>query len=526
MSEKRLKDLTDLGLTVPHGTANLTSRRDFLASGIIGLSTFAIVPSMLMNPTKVLAASQTTLGVGFLAFEGAGGMNIAGGNVMVGFGADEEQENYGAVSSMTDYILLGLPASMHPKNSGMINKDYGLVFHSTSGILAGMNSVLDDATKDSIDGIIICGRTADDSAENPINVAFQAQKAGARGKLVQLIGDTGTANGARSPTIATQVKSDLAASRITNFSEGSGLLSLGSNTLNPAFLDGSGVDGKGTARIQSFLRSISGLSKSKMDLMVNKQIDAAKIVGTQNTSKEVFKKFSPQALNPLNDAVLLQKIKDAFGTTGAMGAGNVLDEKVAAIANLVTEKIAGVGSIQVGGCDYHTGNSSTGNGRDLEIGRFIGKCIKLAKAKGENLFIHLYTDGGVGGDNAGTTDDTPAGQGRVNWVGDNGTTSSQMCLIYKHDHKKSIQGSLILPNKTRQVGYFRQGGGVNLTSTSVSNSTDQMWKAVILNYLACMSTESPDRIVDDIRAKFLATFPAETLPPDFDKLIRFRSIVS
>lgn len=524
MSEKRLKDLTDLGLTVPHGTANLTTRRDFLASGIMGLSTFALVPSLLLNPSNVSAqAVSETLGIGFLAFEGAGGMNFAGGNVMVGFGADEEQENFGTASNLNDYILLGLPPSMHPKNGGMINRDYGLVFHSTSGILSGMNSVLSAELKESVDGIIICGRTSDDSAENPINVAFQAQKSGAKGKLVQLIGDTGTVSGSRSPVIATQVRSDLASSRVTNFSEGSGLLSLGSNTLNPNFLDASNADGKGTARIQSFLRSITGLSKSKMDLMVNKQLDAAAISKSQNTSKDVFKQFSPAALNPINNPELLTKIKDSFGATMA---GAVIDEKVASIANLVTEHVAGVGSIVVGGCDYHTGNSSTGNMKDQEIGRYVGKCIKLAAAKGQNLFIHLYTDGGVGGDNAGTTDDTPAGAGRVNWVGDNGTTSTQVCIVYKHDHKRSVNGPLILPNKTRQIGHFRQGGGINLTSSSVANSVDQMWKAVILNYLACMSTEAPDTLVEDVKKKFMATFPSETLPNDYEKLIRFKSLVA
>jgi hypothetical protein len=525
MSEKKLKNLSDLGIHLHEDHKIPVTRREFLASGIIGLSTMALVPSLMFKSPQAIADAigDSALGVGFLAFEGAGGMNIAGGNVLVGFGADEEQENYGNIN-FADYILLGLPPSMHPSKSGMINKDYGLVFHSTSGILAGMNEALamTPDLKDSIDGIIICGRTADDSAANPINVAFQAQKSGAKGKLVQLIGNTGTPTGARSPAIATQVNSSLQSSRITNFAEGSGLLSIGADAINPTFLDLANADGKGTSRIQSFLGSITGLSKARLDKYVNRELETQAIAKSQNASKAVFQKFSPIALNPTNSPEALAKLQAAFGGTGKI----VTNEDIASVANLVTDRIAGVGSITVGGCDYHAGNASNGIAKDTEIGRYIGKCIKLAASKGQNLFIHLYTDGGVGGDNAGTTDDTAAGAGRVNWAGDNGTTSSQLCIVYKYNHKRSLSGSLILSGKTRQVGYFKQGAGINLTSTSVSGNVDQMWKAVILNYLACMSSATPDGVVADAKKRFTEVFPSESLPSDAANLIRFKSIVA
>jgi hypothetical protein len=528
MSEKKLKTLSDLGVHLHDDHKIPVSRREFLASGIIGLSTFALVPSLMMQSPSALAqivSDKISLGIPFLGFEGVGGMNIAGGNVMVGFEPDEEQKNYGPLN-YSDYILLGLPPALHPSKSGMLNEDYGLVFHSTSGILAGMNLELamNPELKDSIDGIIICGRTGDDTAENPINVAFQAQRSGAKGKLVQLIGDSGTPTGARSPAVATQIKSELNASRIKNFADGSSLLSIGQDAINNTFLDIANKDGKGTSRIQSLLASITGLSKARLDKFVNRELEVQSILKAENASKDVFKKFSPTALNPTTnpDTASLGKLQAAFGGTGTV----VMDERIASIANLVTDRIAGVGSITIGGCDYHTGNASNGIAKDTEIGKYIGKCIKLAALKEQNLFIHLYTDGGVGGDNAGTTDDTIAGAGRVNWAGDNGTTSSQLCIVYKHGHKRSLSGPLLLAGKTRQVGYFKHGGGNNLTATSVSNNIDQMWKAVILNYLACMSTAQPDGVIADVKKKFLELFPSETIPTDVDKLIRFKSIIS
>ena len=53
-----------------------------------------------------------------------------------------------------------------------------------------------------------------------------------------------------------------------------------------------------------------------------------------------------------------------------------------------------------------------------------------------------------------------------------------------------------------------------------------MWKAVILNYLACMSNVAPDLVVEDVKKRFKELFPSETIPSDVDKLIRFKSIVA
>ena len=76
------------------------------------------------------------------------------------------------------------------------------------------------------------------------------------------------------------------------------------------------------------------------------------------------------------------------------------------------------------------------------------------------------------------------------------------------------------------MGYFKKGGGINLSSTSVSNNVDGMWKAVTLNYMACMSKAAPDAVVEDVKKRFSELFPAESIPNDIDRLIRFRSIVA
>ncbi|MBT7609394.1 MAG: hypothetical protein HN576_06545 [Bacteriovoracaceae bacterium] len=535
MSKKKLKNLSDLGVHIFDDHKIPSNRRDFLASGIMGLSTMALVPTVLLNSPKLMAQQCSNIadcGVPFLSFEGAGGMNIAGGNAMVGMDPDQSQVNFGAGMSMTDYIRLGLSAEQHPSKPGMLNTTYGLVYHSTSGLLAGLQEMLTPATatdpdyRKSMDGIIICARSGDDSNSNPINAAFQANRAGSHGQLIQLIGGTNSDTGARSPAVSTQIKSELRSSRITQFTEASGLLSLGSSIMNNSFLDAANTGG--TARVKGFLNKIINLSQNRLDTFVNQQQNMQALMNAQQGTKELFDQFSPASLNPVNNPAQLGQLQAAFGGTGS----DVDDEDIASVASLVTNRIAGVGSFTVGGCDYHNGSASSGQNKDKQIGRYIGKCVKLAALKGQNLFIHLYTDGGVGGATGGTIDTSPEGAERVIWTNDSGTRSAQLCLVYKHGHDRDINGALILDNnqgnqKTRQIGYFNKAGGINTSSSSVAASTEQIWKAVILNYMACMSTAVGDQaVVADVVLKWNTIFPTETSLDDAAEIIRFKSLVA
>jgi hypothetical protein len=84
---------------------------------------------------------------------------------------------------------------------------------------------------------------------------------------------------------------------------------------------------------------------------------------------------------------------------------------------------------------------------------------------------------------------------------------------------------MLLSGRKRQIGYFVQGGGVNSGATSMSNNVAQLWKSVILNYLATMVNSTDDdevvRVAGDV---FESRFG--DLPPDWQKLIRLRSLVA
>ncbi len=512
-----------------------TTRREFLTQGLIGVAT-AITPPLLMSSnvraSELACANDGLCGVPYLCIEGAGGMNIPGGNAMVGFSADEDPTNFGNLN-LSDYFTLGLSKAQHPSVSAMNDDTYGIRFHSTSGILDGMNSVLAEPLdgvdlRQAVDGVLFCTRTSDDSANNPLNTLYAAQRAGAKGKLVQLVGDTNTDSGARSPSPQKLVDLSKRPSNIRNFKNGEGLLSINDTLMNEDFLKAG--EAGGTSRMKDFLKRVAKVSDTNFRGIASHNSAATKsLKNAAFGTEKIFDKFNPSTLNPLNVDAKLNDLVGAFG--GDAMAKTVENEKVASIANLVTDRIAGAGSIVVGGCDYHTGDSTRGNNKDREIGVYIGKCIRLAAIRGVPLFIHLYTDGGVVGDRNGALDETDAGKGRVIWTSDSGTRSASLVLVFQPGHNRSVDGDLILNSKksdgkarTRQVGHFRKGGGVELTATSISNAVDKIWIGIMLNYLSFSSTKTDDdAIIADAIEKFKERFPFQDLPDDAKDLIRLKA---
>lgn len=501
------------------------TRRDFLAQGFIGMSASAFAPSMLgmlirsndaMAQDFVCATGSFTPGMPYLCMDVAGGMNIAGANVIVGMTAGgEHQEDYGSATS--DYIRLGISPEESPKLSGKVDGTFGLKFHRASGILQGMNSVLKDddgnylsmpngkPISDGIDGLIFCARTADDTSNNPLNTVYMANKAGASGQLVQLVGSQASVSGGRSIAPGGQINLLNKPSPIGRNEDTVGLLSIGDKLMGNNYLRAEQSGGR--ERLELFLQKIGKMSSAKISALAQRdsmtQIQKALSCSYQN-AQNLFKQFSASELNPAND--------DAVMTAYDGGS-----ERAGAIAKLVLDSYAGAGTITIGGGDYHNNPIMRTHAKDVEVGENIGRAILLAKEKGKDLCIHLFTDGGVAADAGGLTEaqDIP-GIGtvaKVKFVGDSGTRSSAVLLFYKHNHDGSSMVREDADGPRRQVGNFKKNGGVELT-TLVGNSTENLWKAVILNYLAAQGREG----------EFEDLFGRGSLPPNYESLIRMKKV--
>jgi hypothetical protein len=523
------------------------TRRDFLASGLMGMSTLAIgstAMSLFSNNVWAQSNCATTAAfyngnVPFLCIDCAGGMNIAGGNAIMGQAASGFQGEVG--SGLSDFRKLGIPDEFHPSRAGMINKDLGLKFHTTSGILEGMNEVLSPKqgeTKDLrnfVDGVIIGAVTNDDTQTNPINTTYMAHKAGAKGDLVQLVGTANSVSGGNSVAPPDQIDLTKKPSQLTNFQGSSGLLSIGDNIMGASFLDATGVGGKD--RMQRFMQilaragsshrqSISSRSQALAD-EINKYEQRLTGVDT------VFNRFSPAELNPTtssDDSKLV--LENAYGKLINTFSQNEVQS--ANIINLLTKRVVGAATISVGGGDYHDGTAMSGYNKDREIGRYIGWAFRVAAARNVPCFIHVFTDGAVIGDAAGQVD--PSLQSRTVWRSDDGTRSAALMLVFHPSRQRQVVGgndeysNFLLQkqggvNSTRQIGYFRAGGGNVLDAHSLSNNVSQLWRAIILNYMATMVNSNDDEQVMNVAAEQFRCKFGE-LPADWRNLIRFKSLVA
>ncbi|HXH31100.1 MAG TPA: hypothetical protein VNJ01_09835 [Bacteriovoracaceae bacterium] len=518
------------------------TRREFLATGAIGMSTLAFTSglSALLSPSNVFGQALTCGGknllcgnIPFLCIDGAGGMNIAGGNAIVGFASSEYQEDFGT-TLLSDYRRLGIHDNYHPTKSGMVNNIYGLKFHSTSGILEGLDDVLapregEADLRQSVDGLILCALTADDTGGNPLNTAYMAQKAGAIGDLVQLIGNVSTVSGGSSVAPSDQVNLVLKPSYLTDFRSSESLLSIGDSIVGPKFLNSTGPNG--SSRLKSFMNIIQSAGQGRLNELKSNPTRAAEVdlyLSKQSAAQNVFDRFSPAQLNPIkntSDADVIKDVYDKMLLSNLTGG----EENSANILNLLTKRIAGAATITVGGCDYHNGTASAGHATDKQIGQYIGYAIRMAAKRNVPIFIHLFTDGGVVGDAAGQVD--PNMPTRTVWRSDSGERSAALMFVFKpgkirvSSGQKGENSNFLLANKTRQIGFFKQGGGVVLDANSLANNSQKLWMGVILNYMATQVHSTDDaEIVRIVGEQFRVKFGS--LPNDWQKFIRLKSLVA
>lgn len=454
---------------------SLKTRRDFLSLGLISGGAYFLAPSSLQAAVQGCAQKPAYAGLTpVLIFDLVGGSNIAGSNVIVG-GAGGQAD----ILVPTAYSKLGLPASMTPDKAGQVNTELGLHFHSDSGILRGIKSVTTGQMRASVDGMIFCSRSNDDTNNNEHNPLFWLNKAGAQGRIIQNIGTNAGISGGNSRPPLDSIVASASPSRVRGPTDNVNLVSLGQlSATNNGFFGSNQI-----AKAERVLRTIAGLSERKVESLsrrdLSSQLKKFIACGIDETENQ-FREYTPQDVDPLLDDKLKSVIPANLMTQGSF------EGKLAATCKLLLDHYVGVGTIEIGGCDYHTGNRSAGEAKDLEIGRGIGYAIAMAAAKGEDLVIYVFSDGGVGA--GGPIDDSMGGRGKISWTGDSGDRSSTFMIVYKHNGRPSIRRDNN-NSPRRQIGFFKPDGNVSANALLTSNSRPNTAKAMVANYLALHGLE-------------------------------------
>ncbi|MEM9108377.1 MAG: hypothetical protein AAGC96_22280, partial [Pseudomonadota bacterium] len=453
------------------------------ALGLLGHRAQAISPDLL-DPT-ITRYSTCDLGsvagrkIPFICFDLAGGANIAGSNVIVG-GPGGQRDGL----SLPGYGKLGLPPDIAPfaNNAASLSGDFtddtlGLLFHTDSAMLRG---ILDKATgmQGFVNGAVIPGRSDNDTGNNPHNPMYGIYRAGLRGQILQLIGSENSDSGGNSMAPAMLIDPEIRPTKVDRPSDASGLVDVGDLNLlleNPD-------------DIVSVMESMKRITDFKLDL-VNTRINnpgdedqrlKERLSCEYLRSADTLEKFSsPDALDPSADPNI---VGEGGIFTQAEFDGDREFSKAASVMKLVVDGIAGAGTIEMGGYDYHVGDRSTGEARDFRAGQCIGACLDYARRSSTPIMIYIFSDGSVA--NNGPVE-TVNGIEKGVWSGDNSSTAASFFLVYDPAGAPTLMtGSSGDPLRSQQIGWMRPDASVETESTPAANNVNLMVETLILNYMA------------------------------------------
>jgi hypothetical protein len=514
------------------------TRRDFLRQGFIsgaGMVMGSSIFSLFSNPRAAYAALSGDLntlagsigcnlggggGVGkipFICFDLAGGANFAGSNVLVGRNSQMD------VLSTAGYSKLGLPGDQIPglaettptatSNGDHTDTTLGLAFHSDSAILRGILEKAGPALGN-VNGAVIPARSDNDTGNNPHNPMYGIARAGGIGDVVTLIGSRNSDSGGNSMAPAMLINPEIRPTKVDRPSDVTGMVDtgnltaiLGPNDVVPVMESIVRISDNKLFNVDT---GLSGLVNSGADLVVKDLVRCGYL-----NAADIADRFAGVDVDPANDVDIVGPA-GIFSTAEFTTGGDRGEfQKTASVMKMVVDRHSGAGTITMGGFDYHTGDRSTGELRDLRAGRCIGACLAYAAIRGEPLMIYVFSDGSVASN--GTIDNSTDGRGKGVWTGDNSSTASSFFLVYNPGTPPQIiDDGIITTLQRQQIGWFRADGSVDTASSPAANNVNLLVNTALLNFMA----------LNGDRAGFEALFPAHGLgnTASVDNLVVFEPL--
>jgi len=490
------------------------TRRDFVAAGLLSAPAVIMAPAWLAavlrsgnanalstdmqallaaNQCNVPSAAAAISSVPFICFDLTGGANLVGSEVLVGV-----QGGQSNLLSAAGYAKLGLPGNMLPTSSGFISNALGLLWHSDGAILRGiLSKVTTAATAAGTNGAVICALSQNDTANNPHNPMYGIAKAGAKGRLLTLIGDYSTVSGGYSAAPTALIDPALQPTKISQPSDAVALVKSGSGTADPLAV----------AVLESVTRISGGTTPYNPSASDPTAAFTGKLARPTATSAGVQFYTDPAADANLKNQVRCAYVKsantaDAFGSSsldptqdvniigGASPIFTAADfsdsefARTATVMKLVLNGYAGAGTITLGAFDYHDSTRATGETRNFKAGQMIGAVLEYAQRVGSPVMIYVFSDGSVSA--TSSIDSSTAGRGKFGWQGDNQDTASTFFLVYSPKGRPQLLNGAA----SQQIGYFSADGSVVPTSSPAANAVNQLVQVVILNYMGLLGTSS------------------------------------
>ena len=533
MAMKRDKGNWDLPLLHTDHPRPVT-RRQFLSQGFMTGAAYTVGGiAPLLNPRYARAALSPDLdalrapaecnitdGAGkipFICFDLAGGVNIAGSNVLIG-----GQGGQSDFLSTQGYEKMGLPGDMVPgltdaNNNAFANFDLGLGFHFDSAFRRGIMSRVSATTAASISGAVIPARSDNDTGNNPHNPMYGIALAGAKGSILTLSGSENTDSGGNSMLPQALYDPELRPTKVDRPSDVVNLVDTG---------DLVGILSKDDATM--VMESIYRLSDSKIaevENLVNRDIDIDKAVRCGYLkAAHIADRFGGTPIDPGDDAMIVDDAAGIF-TSAEFFAGDRDGrefQKTASIMKLVMNGFAGAGCVEMGGYDYHGGARAEGEVKDFRAGQCMGACLEYAALLDKPVMLYVFSDGSLSSN--GAIDNSVEGRGKGEWTSDNSSTAGSFFLVYNPPRlggRPVLRGGTIEEQmQHQQIGSMDAGGSVQRAATPMANNVNLLVNSVILNYMALHGEEG------NFDGLYQSLGISHGLGGNIDQYIAFQNIVS
>lgn len=504
------------------------TRREFVSQGFMTGAAMSLgggVLSLFSNPREAQAALSADLipllsnpcgistgGAGkipFIAFDLAGGANIAESNVLIG----QEGGQMDFVST-AGYEKCGLPGDMVPGLNDPIsglpyaNTDFGLAFHLDSAFRRGMLGSIRPGLgiEANLTGAVIPARSDNDTGNNPHNPLYGIARAGADGSILTLAGSENTMSGGNSMIPAMMMDPELQPTKVDRPSDVVSLVDTGQLV---------GILGPSDAT--AVMESVYRLTAQKMQVITADAVVKDLMSCGYLKAADIADRFGGTPLDPGLDP-------DIVGPTGIFTDAEFNDggrdgrefRKTAAVMKLVMNGFAGAAVVEMGGYDYHGGARAEGEVKDFRAGRCMGACIDYAARVGTPLMMYVFSDGSLSSN--GTIDNSQDGRGKGEWSSDNSSTAAGFFMVYNPYGRAQLIGAT--PEEQaqhQQIGRFDAGASVVRTATPAANNVNLLVNTVILNYMALHGDQGqfanlfPNHGLGDVASRDRMT-AFETLP--------------
>lgn len=429
------------------GHGRPTTRREFLAAGIIPFAARALVPGalgLLASPLKA-AAECAVVGAGTVPFVT---LNMSGG---AGLSSNYMPLDVGG-QPLASYSKMGNGSGANIPNR--ITEFGNPHFSANSQFIVGVRSTASQAARDRTAFIAGCVQSRDDSAENAFDASGLVYKSGLVGAILPNMGTRGTPTGIGMKPATISPPPPLIVNSFTTVANSIGYTATLRNSLT--------TDQRN--KVAKLASSLSGSQARKL-ASVNSAAHVQSLVECAGIKNVGLIANGASAIDPLADSQYGAAIGSLYGINSGTAANNEQRVFSTMVYNALNGS-AGTVNLDRGGYDYHDGSRTLGDRKDRETGEAIGRILEMAHIMQKPVFIYVTSDGAVA-----STDSASAGS---NWVSDRGGAGMFFMLMYQPSGRPKTTAP--------QIGHYTSGQLAD-ESTPIGSSPERAAHAALANYL-------------------------------------------